>query len=182
MALGVALISLTPGYQPELFGFLFGNILAVTWADIVLLTASGTVIALFLIFFFKELLFVCFDEESARAAGIPVTFLYYALLTVIAVTVVVSVKILGVVLASALLVIPAVTGYELSRNFRGMLAISVGSGVFSALAGLVLSYVLNLPSGATIVLCATALFFLAFALSPRRGRIQYLRNKLRPSA
>ncbi|MEW6458375.1 MAG: metal ABC transporter permease [Bacillota bacterium] len=181
MAFGIALISLAPGYQPELFSFLFGNILAVTPADIVLLTASGAVIVLFLTFFFKELLFMCFDEESARAAGIPVTFLYYALLTVIAVTVVVSVKILGIVLASALLVIPAVTGYEFSRNFRGMLAVSVCSGVFSALAGLWLSYVLNLPSGATIVLCATALFLLAFILSPRRGRIQYLRKKIRPS-
>jgi zinc transport system permease protein len=172
MALGIALISLAPGYQPELFGFLFGNILAVTRTDLVVLAIASTVIILFLALFFKELLFMCFDEESARASGIPVDLLYFALLTVIAVTVVVSVKILGVVLASALLVIPAVTGYELSRNFRGMLAVSVGCGVFSAVVGLWLSFELNLPSGATIVLCAASLFFLAFLLSPRRGRLQ----------
>jgi len=172
MALGIALISFAPGYQPELFGFLFGNILAVTRADLILLAVAATVIILFLVLFFKELLFMCFDEEAARASGIPVGVLYFALLTVIAVTVVVSVKILGVVLASALLVIPAVTGYEMSRNFRGMLAVSVGCGVFSALAGLWLSFVLNLPSGATIVLCAALLFFLAFLISPRRGRLQ----------
>lgn len=172
MALGIVLISLAPGYQPELFSFLFGNILAVTAADIFLLAAAGTLIALFLAFFFKELLYVCFDEESARAAGIPVSFLYYALLTVIAVTVVVSVKILGIVLASALLVIPAVTGYEICRNFRGMLAASILAGVSSAVTGLWLSYLFNLPSGATIVLCAASLFFLAFLFSPRRGRLQ----------
>lgn len=168
MALGIALISLAPGYQPELFGFLFGNILAVTTTDIILLAVSGSLIILFLAFFFKELLFVCFDSESARAAGIPVTFLYFALLTVIAITVVVSVKILGIVLASALLVIPAITGYEISRNFRGMLVVSICCGVFSAILGLWLSYLLDLPSGATIVLCAASLFFLAFLISPRR--------------
>jgi zinc transport system permease protein len=178
MALGIALISLAPGYQPELFGFLFGNILAVTKADLVLLAAAGTVILLFLVLFLKELLFVCFDEESARAAGIPVSFLYFALLTAIAVTVVVSVKILGIVLASALLVIPAITGYETCRNFRGMLVVSVCCGVFSAVAGLWLSYLLNLPSGATIVLCATSLFFLAFLVSPRRGRLQRILTAL----
>jgi zinc transport system permease protein len=173
MALGIALISLAPGYQPELFGFLFGNILAVTTTDIVLLAISGSLIILFLVFFFKELLFVCFDEESARAAGIPATFLYFALLTVIAITVVVSVKILGIVLASALLVIPAITGYEISRNFRSMLVVSICCGVFSAVFGLWLSYLLDLPSGATIVLCAASLFFLAFLVSPRRrGRLR----------
>lgn len=172
MALGIALISLAPGYQPELFSFLFGNILAVTAGDILLLVAAGTVIILFMVLFFKELLFVCFDEESARAAGIPATFLYFGLLTVVAVTVVISVKLLGIVLASALLVIPAMTGYEVCRNFRGMLVVSVCCGVSSAVAGLWLSYLLNLPSGATIVLCAASLFFLAFVLSPRRGRIR----------
>lgn len=172
MALGIALISLAPGYQPELFGFLFGNILAVTRTDLLVLAAATAGIGLFLVFFFKELLFVCFDEESAHASGIPVGFLYFALLTVVALTVVVSVKILGIVLASALLVIPAVTGYEICRNFRGVLAVAVAVGVCSAAGGLWLSYVLNLPSGAVIVLCAVSLFILAFLLSPRRGRLQ----------
>ncbi len=178
MALGIVLISFAPGYQPELFSFLFGNILAVTTTDITLLFSAMVIILLFIVFFFKELLYVCFDEESAQAAGIPVRYLYFALLTVIAITVVVSVKILGIVLASALLVIPAITGYELSRNFRGIIVISILSGVFSAIAGLWLSYLFNLPSGATIVLCATVLFLLAFLFSPRRGGLRRLSTPL----
>lgn len=176
MALGIALISLTRGYYPDLLGFLFGNILAVTVQDLWILGIAGTVIALFLTLFFKELLFLCFDEETAQAAGIPTTFLYYALLTVIALTIVICVKILGIVLASALLVIPAITGYELARNFRGVLVVSLVSGVITATAGLFLSYHLNLPSGATIVLCATLLFFAAMLFSPRRRWIHSFKN------
>lgn len=168
MALGIALVSLHRGYYPELMSLLFGNILAVTGTDLWILGTVGAVISLFLIFFFKELLFLCFDQEAATAAGIPTTFLYYALLTVIALTIVVSVKILGIVLASALLVIPAITGYELARNYRGVLAVSLLAGVTATVGGLVLSYGLDLPSGATIVLCSAFLFFTAMLVSPRR--------------
>lgn len=176
MALGIALISLTQGYYPELMSFLFGNILAVTVTDLWALGTVGTVIILFLILCFKELLFVCFDEEAATAAGIPTTFLYYALLTVIALTIVVCVKILGIVLASALLVIPAITGYELARNYRGVLAVSLATGLTASVGGLVLSYCLDLPSGATIVLCSAILFFAAMLFSPRRRWIQKIRR------
>ncbi len=176
MALGIALISLTQGYYPELMSFLFGNILAVTVTDLWALGTVGTVIILFLILCFKELLFVCFDEEAATAAGIPTTSLYYALLTAIALTIVVCVKILGIVLASALLVIPAITGYELARNYRGVLAVSLAAGLTASVGGLVLSYCLDLPSGATIVLCSAILFFAAMLFSPRRHWIQKIRG------
>ncbi|MBO8128074.1 MAG: metal ABC transporter permease [Peptococcaceae bacterium] len=168
MALGVTLISLAKGYYPELFSYLFGNILAVTSQDLSLLGIGGTIILLFLGLFFKELLFLCFDSDVARVSGIPVTPLYFALLTAIALTVVISVKILGIVLASALLTIPAITGLELTRNFRGVLAVAIATGVVSSLVGLWLSYALNLPSGATIVLCAAMIFFASFVFSPRR--------------
>ncbi|MEW6726525.1 metal ABC transporter permease [Desulforudis sp. 1088] len=179
MALGITLISMIKGYYPELFGILFGNILAVTGGDLILLALTAAVILLFLVFFFKELLFICFDEEGARASGLPVTPLYYVLLTAIALTIVVTVKILGIVLASALLVLPAVTAYELTKNFRPMLAVAVSCGVFSCVAGLWLSYQLNLPSGATIVLCGALLFFGSLVLSPRHGLLKSFR--LRPA-
>lgn len=168
MALGIAVLSLAVGYYADLFSFLFGSILSVTKTDLALLGIMGTGIAAFLLLFLKELLFICFDYEAACAAGVPAGLLYYGLLTSLALTVVVTVKILGIVLASALLVMPAATGYELCKNFRGVLAVAVADGVLATVVGLLLSYWLNLPSGATIVLCAAVLFFTAFLLSPYR--------------
>ncbi|HAG06642.1 MAG TPA: metal ABC transporter permease [Peptococcaceae bacterium] len=168
MAFGIALLSLAVGYYADLFSFLFGSILSVTQTDLILLVVTGVAVAAFLLLFFKELLFICFDAEAASAAGVPTGLLYYGLLTSLALTVVVTVKILGIVLASALLVMPAATGYELCKNFRGLLAVAAAHGIIAAAAGLWLSYRLNLPSGATIVLCAAALFFAAFVLSPHR--------------
>lgn len=161
MGLGILLISLARGYYPELFSLLFGNILAVTSADLYLLGAVTTVVLLFIGFFMKKLLAICFDEEMAFIGGIPVMPLYLSMLVVMAVTIMVSVKIAGVVLASALLVIPAATGYRLSNNYRGMLVTSLVTGLIGCIGGLVLSYFWDIPSGATIVLVMTALFLLS---------------------
>lgn len=168
MALGIALISLVDGWMSDLFSFLFGNILAVTPRDLWILTLTAVLVSLFLVLFFRPILTMAFDEEMARADNLPVDFLYYGLLTAIAATLIVSVKVVGIVLGSALVVIPAAIGYELSFNFRGMLALSLVSGVSSSLGGLILSYLYDMPSGATIVLCATALFLASVVLSPRR--------------
>ncbi len=162
MALGIMLISFKQGYYPELFSFLFGNVLAVSREDLHFLAVVMVLVLLYLLLFFKELLTVSFDEELARASGLPATFLYLGLLACLALTVIVAVKVVGVVLASALLVIPAATGYRLSKNYRPMLGLSLLVGVVSGLAGLFLSYYLNIPSGAAIVLCAAAIFFLSF--------------------
>lgn len=110
-----------------------------------------------------------FDEELARADGLPVGPLYFALLTAIALTVVVTVKAVGLVLSSALLVIPAATGFELAKDFRRMLAISVVTGVVGSVVGLVVSFYLDVASGATIVLCLSAIFLIAYAVSPRKA-------------
>ena len=117
----------------------------------------------------------------ARASGLPTGPLYYILLTAIALTIVVSVKVVGVVLASALLVIPAATGYELSKNYRGMLLISLLTGVVSAIGGLWLSFQYNLASGATIVLVSAVIFFLALLLSPRRCGFWRFRHRHPPA-
>ncbi len=162
MALGIALISFAEGYYVDLFGFLFGNILAVTTDELKIFAAVGVLVVVFISLFFKELLFICFDEEAAEATGINVTPIYYALLTAIALTIVVSVKTVGIVLASALLVIPAATGYQLSSNYRVMLAVAVGSGCVSTLGGLWLSFRYDIASGATVVLLAALLFLLSF--------------------
>ena len=177
MALGIAVIGLVQGYTADVYTFLFGNILAVTVKDLWTLIGCAIIIMGILVLYFKPFLFLCFDEEMATACGLPTGPLYYLLLTLIALTVVVSVKMVGVVLASALLVIPAATGFELSRNYRGILVVALITGVLSAISGLWLSFQYNLASGATIVLSATFLFFLALLFSPRRKHFKNLAKK-----
>jgi zinc transport system permease protein len=168
MALGVALISLSSSYQVDLFGYLFGNILAVSPRDLWLLGGIVAVVLVGVGMVFKELLFVTFDEEVARANGLPVSSLYFLLLTALALAVVAAIRVVGLILVEALLVMPAAIGYQLAGGYRSMLAISVASAVVAAIIGLVVSYCLNVAAGAAIVLVLTVLFFSALRLGRHR--------------
>lgn len=163
MALGIALISAARGYYPELFSLLFGNILAITSRELWLLLAVSVSVLLYICLFFKELLALCFDEEMTRASGVPATALYLGLLVAMALTVICSAQLVGTVLVSALLVIPAATGYRLSRHFRTMLVIAVLVGNLGSLGGLILSYYYRIPPGASIVLVMTVMFTCSLA-------------------
>lgn len=169
MALGVALISLSRTYRQDLLGYLFGNILSVDTGDLWFLLALAGVSLGVLTLFFKEFLFIGVDEEAARAAGLPAGILNYVLLTILAVTIVAAMKLVGIVLVSAFLVIPAATGQVLAGSVRGMVALSVLSALVSVLVGLWLSWIWNLPSGASIVLLAAALFFGSYLFANLRG-------------
>lgn len=168
MALGILLLSLSKSYTTDLFGFLFGNILAVTRLDIVIIGLLSGCVLLLVKLFFKELLFLSFDEEMAQVSGLPVAFLHLLLLGLMAVTIVVSIKIVGIILVSALLVIPGATGYRLTSNYKRMLLISVSVAVASSLMGLGASYYLDIPSGATIVLTATLIFLICYFLATKK--------------
>ena len=168
MALGILLIGIMHGYNVDLFGYLFGSILSVTRQDLWLSGALSLGVLTVVALFFKELLFIAFDAEGARVSGIPVGALNTLLLVVIALTVVLSIKVVGVILVAALLVLPAASAYQLTQRFRAMMLLSVLIGNLAAVGGLLLSYRLDVASGATIVLTATAVFFLCAALSPRR--------------
>jgi ABC-type Mn2+/Zn2+ transport system permease subunit len=170
MALGILFIGLMQGYNVDLFGYLFGSVLAVTTADLWISGALALAVLLVVGLVYKELLFITFDPEMAEAAGLPAAQLYFLLLSLIALTIVLSIKVVGIILVSALIVTPAAAAYQLTDDFRRMMVLSVLLGVGSALVGLFLSYWLNIASGATIVLTATAIFFLAALLSPRRRR------------
>lgn len=168
MALGVLLIGLMRDRYVDVLGYLFGNILALTSADlwmssIMALITGGAVFALY-----KEFLALSFDAEVAAVMGLPVRRLHYLLLVLIAVTVVLSVKSVGVVLVSALIVTPAAAAWQLTVSFRRMMLLSLLFGVTSSVAGLLLSWYVDIPSGAGIVLTATLVFFLAWGFSPRR--------------
>ena len=167
-ALGVLLMSRARNYMVDLQDFLFGNVLAVDARDIALVAGLTVVVLLIVALFYKELLFTSFDPLMAQASGLPTTALNNLLLVIIAVTIIVSLQAAGIVLVAALLVTPAATAYQLTDRFGTMMAISAGVGVGSAIVGLYASYYLNAASGSTIVLTATACFFLASLLSPKR--------------
>jgi ABC-type Mn2+/Zn2+ transport system permease subunit len=169
MALGVALISLSETYRQDLIGYLFGNILSVGPGDLWLLLGLAGVCLGVLALFFKEFLFLGVDEEAARAAGLPAAFLSYLLLTTLAITIVAAMKLVGIIMVSAFLVVPAATGQTLGRSIRGMAWVSVASALISVFMGLWLSWLWNLPSGASVVLFAAALFFGSYLFRSMRG-------------
>ena len=161
MAFGILLVGLSKRYNMDLFGYLFGNILAISASDVKMVIAVSIVVLSVIAVFFKELLFYSFDEAMAKVSGIPTGFLNYLLLTLLALVIVISIKVVGIVLVSALLVIPGAAGRQISSNYRGMLAGALLVGFLATTGGLTISYLLNLPSGSTIVLLATLLFFLS---------------------
>jgi ABC-type Mn2+/Zn2+ transport system permease subunit len=164
MALGVALISLSHTYQVDLFGYLFGSILSVSPSDLWFLAGIAVLVLGLVVLLFKEFLFLAFDEEVARASGLPVNVLWFLLLTCLAL----SIRVVGIILVEALLVIPAAIGYQVARGYRMMVCVSVLSAVAAAIAGLFISYFFNVAAGATIVLTLTLLFFLAMVTARTR--------------
>jgi ABC-type Mn2+/Zn2+ transport system permease subunit len=177
MAMGILFIGLMGEYNVDLFGYLFGSVLSVSREDLWLSGALGVGVLAAVGLFFKELLLITFDPEMAEVSGIPARALYVLLLSVMAVTIVLAIKVVGIILVSAMLIIPAAAAYQLTEDFRAMMAAAVLIGNVSAVAGLFLSYRLDTASGATMVLTATAVFFLTAILSPRRRR-----GRTRPTA
>jgi ABC-type Mn2+/Zn2+ transport system permease subunit len=170
MALGILFIGVMRGYNIDLFGYLFGNILAVGEQDIWITLGLGIGVLVVVGLFFKELMFVTFDAEMAEVTGVPAGKVFFLLISLIALTIVLSIKVVGIVLVSALIVTPAAAAYQLTEDFRRMMALAVVIGVGSAAGGLLLSYPLNTASGSTIVLLATLVFFGTALVSPRRRR------------
>lgn len=163
LAFGVLLISFKSGYQPELLSFLFGNILAINQTELLLMVIIGIAVIAFIIKYFKSLTLLSFDEETAYATGVNISFLLPALYCILAVSVVLGIKILGVVLVSALLILPASTSRLISRSFTRLVAGSVVIAEATVITGIFLSYYFNLPTGPAIVLTG-ALFFAVIAL------------------
>ena len=165
MALGVVLISLRRGYQPELIGYLFGNILAIRRQDLALIAILAVLIMAFILGHKRKLTLVALDREMAYMAGInPDLFqlLFYLMLSC---ALVLGIRILGVVLVSAILIIPVSTARLLSRSFKALAWWTVAIAEFTVMAGLLLAYFLDLPAGALIVLTGSTIFSLAFIAS-----------------
>lgn len=171
MALGVVLFSIKRGYQQDLFGYLFGNVLAISTGELVALTCVSAVIVAIMLLTFKEHLFVAFDEEVAAAYGHKVLMLNSLLLVLLAMTVVIGVRLVGLLLIQALLVVPAAVAALWALNFRQQVLLAALIGSLSGALGLVLAYQLDVAAGGTIVLVAVALFLITLIARLIRGRI-----------
>ncbi len=163
IAIGILLASLAGGFNIDLFSYLFGNILAISREEMILSILLSGVVFLVIIFFYHDLLSITFDEESAKAAGVKTRRINTLLFLLTAVTVVLTMKAVGILLTSALLILPAVTSLQVSKGFKTSLLISSLTGVISVIGGIFISFWLNLPTGATIVLFNFFIFMLVFA-------------------
>ena len=170
MAFGVLIVSVYHTTYNDLFSLLFGNILAISSFDLNFLIVLATIVIIFLVLNFQKLLFFSFNEEAAEAAGIPIVPLYYGFLTILTLSVISMVQITGIILASAMLVLPVAAAYEIFSNYRQIVIAAIIIGIFSNIAGLILAYLLNWPAGATIVLLAALIFALSFVFASRRKK------------
>jgi len=158
LALAVVLIGLGRGFTVDLFSFLFGSVTAVQPRDLVITLLLGLAVLGTVTVLYKDLFAITFDEEAARVQGVPVGALNLLMTLLVAVTVVVAMRVVGVLLTSALIVIPAASALRLARSFRSTIFIAIGYALAAVLIGMTASFYLNLAAGAAIVLAAILLF------------------------
>jgi ABC-type Mn2+/Zn2+ transport system permease subunit len=170
MALAILFIGLMKTYNAEIYGYLFGNVLAVTSEELGIIAGLSFVVIGAIVLFSKELYFIAFDQEMAEASGVPARRIFFLLLTLIALTVVISLKTVGAILVFAMILIPASTAYQLTHSLSRLTWYSVFIGVTCSVGGVLISSYWDIPSGPAIVLLATALFFVAVIFSPKRQR------------
>ena len=167
IAAGVVLVSLAGSLDVSLFGYLFGSILTVTRGDVAVVATLGVAGLVAVALLYRALAAVVLDEEGARVAGVPVGLLNVVVAALAAVTIALSMRIVGVLLIAALMVLPVTAGTRLARSMLSALLLSVGVGLVSVLAGLTVAYYADLPPGGTIVLVAAGLV-VASAFAPRQ--------------
>jgi len=151
MALGIIFIFLTPGYAPNLMSYLFGNILTVSLTDLVLLSGLTLVIASFFLLFYRMILFISFDEEFALTNNTPVRLFNMILICLVALTIVLNIRVVGIILVMSLLTIPQAISNLFTRYFHKMIYLSIFFGFVGSMAGLIFSYLYDIPSGAAII-------------------------------
>jgi len=158
MAMGVIFIFLTPGYTPNLMSYLFGNILTVTNTELWMMLSLNVVVLLFFFFFYRIVLYIAFDEEFAKASGVPVELFNYLLITLIALTVVLNIRVVGIILILSMLTIPQATANIFTKDFKMLIVLSTVFAFIGTTSGLLISYFANIPSGATIIFTLVIIF------------------------
>lgn len=165
LALAIIIVSIAGSFNASLFSYLFGSILSVTNEDLVIMAIAGTAGMALLLLFFKELYFIAFDEEVARASGIRVAALNFMLVSVIAVIIALSIRVVGTLLIGALMVIPPVAAIRFGMGFFKTMLLSIALALTSVVIGLTASFFFSLPSGAAIVLCLLLFFIAALVIN-----------------
>lgn len=167
LALAIVIVSLSGSFNASLFSYLFGSILSVSNDDLIIMGLFGSLSMALLILFFKELYFIAFDEEVARTSGIRVALLNFMLVSIIAVIIALSIRVVGTLLIGALMVIPPVAAIRFGMGFFSTTLLSIGIALTCVVAGLSLSFFFSLPSGAAIVLCLLVAFIFALVVNRR---------------
>lgn len=164
MALGVLFVNLAPGYAPSLMSYLFGNILIIPINEIYLMAVLDFVIVALIVTFFNQFQAITFDEEFSRAIGLKVDLFFYLLFIIIALTTVILIKLVGIILVIALLTIPGAISLHYVKSLKGMMILSTIIGFFFNVVGLIISYYLNLSSGATIIIIAVVSYLISLGI------------------
>ncbi|MGC8711779.1 MAG: metal ABC transporter permease, partial [Leptodesmis sp.] len=171
MAIGIILIDLAEGYKADLMSYLFGSILAVSYQDLQIMLALDLIIITLAIVFYRELLAISFDETFATVTNVPVDAIYLTLMCMIALTIVMMMRVVGLIMVIALLTMPAAISGQFMRSMKKMMVLASILGIVFTTAGLWLSYALNLTSGATIILVAGVVYLLSTIVQPLRKRL-----------
>lgn len=163
LAVGVVLISLSNGFTLDLYSFLFGSILLISIQDMVTSIALCAAVLIVISIVYRKLMYITFDEEQAKVSGLDVGKLNYLFVVLASITVITSIRLVGVLLISSLIVIPNITAMMFGKGFKKTALISALVGVFSVLSGIIISYVTNLAPGGTIVLISIGTFLATVA-------------------
>ena len=182
MAFGIVFIALMPGYPPDLNSYLFGNILSVTQADLILMLIVTAFVLAVVVVLFNAWKAYLFDEEFASIIGVKTVFLEYLLLVLVAMTVVVLIRVAGIILVLALLTAPAAMAGLFSKQLKNRMLLAVLFGAFFSISGLWVSYGLNIPSGACIVMIAVGCYFLTYALRATAHKMKRKSLASKPTA
>jgi len=165
LALAVVIVSVAGSFNASLFSYLFGSILSVTNEDLVVMLVFGSLAMAVLIGFFKEFYFIAFDEEVAQVSGLKVKLLNFMLVTIIAVIIALSIRVVGTLLIGALMVIPTISALRYRMGFSKTILLSLLFSISAVLVGMILSYNFSLPSGATIVLVILVIFVISMVIN-----------------
>ena len=167
LALAIIILSLARGFNANLFNYLFGSIVTITTGDVYIISILALVVILTLSAFYKKLIYISFDEEAAKVSGVPVRLINNILIILTALMISFAIPIIGVLLISALIVIPVITALQLKKNFTHTVIYAEIISVFSVISGIFISFYLNLSTGGTIVLIMFAIFMLVYFLNSR---------------
>lgn len=170
MGLSVIFISVADGFNTDLYGYLFGSVSAVSRTDLYLITGVGIAVALMLALLYKELFLLSFDEEHAKASGIPYQAIHFIFIVMVALVIAASMKIIGILLVSSLMTLPVAASLRFAKGFKQMIVYSVLFGEVSVVGGLILSYNMDLAPGGTIVIIAVLILIFSILMDKWKNR------------